>query len=181
MHITHEGRSAQRVTVRFRGHGRVTINTGVVSLVGKEAIQEMSSVTASRSRDKTDFLGRPITDRDPQELWRLPDATTDPFASLSRRLLATVDTFRFGQDPRKNPRGLMEWAVGQTGLEDPLTRFTRHELEEGFGYFTRARDQHLRKLVAELKREGRQAVVLQAMHATRYPAAKLLLQRALHQ
>lgn len=178
--ITHEGQSAQRLTVRFRGHGRVTINTGVVALVGKDATKDMSSATTSRSR-AADFLGRPTAERQLLELSRLPDDTTDPFASLARRLAATVQTFRFGQDPRKNPRGLIEWAVAQTGMEDPLTRFTRHELEEAFSYFVRCRDQHLRKLVAELKREGQHSVVLEALHAARYPTAKALLQRALRE
>jgi len=178
-HITHEGRSAQRLVIQFRGHGRVTINTGVMPLVGKEATQNMSSISTTRSHTQTDIFGR--GERSIEELWRLPEATTDPFCSPARRLSATVQTFRFGQDPRKNPRGLMEWAIGQTGLNDPLTRFTRHELEEAFSYFVRSRDQHLRKLVAELKREGRQDVIRQAVQEARYPAAKALLERAIRE
>jgi hypothetical protein len=177
--ITHKGRSAQRLVVQFRGHGRVTINTGVMPLVGKEATQNMSSLGTTRSQTHTDIFGRP--ERPMEELWRLPEATTDPFCSPARRLSATVQTFRFGQDPRKSPRGLMEWAVGQTGLEDPLSRFTRHELEEAFSYFVRSRDQHLRKLVMELKRDGRQDVLRQAVQEARYPAAKALLERAVRE
>ena len=50
-------------------------------------------------------------------------------------------------------RGLMEWAMAQTGMDDPLTRFNRTELEEYFTQFAHNRDQHLAKLLREMHSE----------------------------
>ena len=43
--------------------------------------------------------------------------------------------------------GLNDWAVMQTGLDDPLARFNRHELEEHFKRWSHEREQHLRRLL----------------------------------
>ena len=47
----------------------------------------------------------------------------------------------------------MEWAMSQTGMDDPLTRFNRTELEVFFKQFANDRDIHLCKLVKELRDE----------------------------
>lgn len=82
------------------------------------------------------------------ELWDLPDELSDPFASLADRLKATLQTYRFSTEPR----ALMDWAVVQTGLNDPLSKYTRSELEQAFPRYVRDRDAHLKDLVRQLKR-----------------------------
>jgi hypothetical protein len=43
----------------------------------------------------------------------------------------------------------MDWAAAQSGLSDPLSHFTRHELEEYFSDFRRNLDKALSKAVAD--------------------------------
>jgi hypothetical protein len=76
---------------------------------------------------------------------RLPEATLDPFRSIDGRLEATFALFRF----EPTGRGLVDWAVAQTGLDDPLSRFNRHELESFFERWRGERDAHLGRLLAE--------------------------------
>src|SRR5215475_864002 len=75
---------------------------------------------------------------------RLPDATTDPFTPLSARLKATIDLYRFTD----SGGSLLDWAAAQSRLKDPLSRFSRHELEQLFRRFAFVRDEHLKKLDA---------------------------------
>jgi hypothetical protein len=112
-------------------------------------------------------------------LQELPDAMTDAFVGTLTRLAATVDSFRFGDDPARNPRGLIEWAMAQTGREDPLSDHTRHELEEAFVWFGRKRDRHLFELVQELKRNGQRGEVEKLARETRHPSARVKLEKAL--
>ena len=82
------------------------------------------------------------------ELWDLPDALSDPFASVGDRLRATLATYRYSTEPK----ALIDWAIAQTGLNDPLSKYTRPELEQAFPRYARDRDQHLRDLVRQCKR-----------------------------
>ncbi|MED6307236.1 MAG: hypothetical protein VX563_04455, partial [Planctomycetota bacterium] len=47
---------------------------------------------------------------------------------------------------------LVDWAVAQTGLDDPLARFNRNQLEEFFRQWSRGRDEQLRTLMQEARR-----------------------------
>ncbi|MFA9479207.1 hypothetical protein ACERK3_13020 [Phycisphaerales bacterium AB-hyl4] len=109
------------------------------------------------------------------ELWELPDTMTDPFASTRSRLQATLESYRFSTDARS----LIEWATMQTGLNDPLTKYTRQELEQAFPRFARDRDQHLSSLVRQIKRNGNAAVLNETLQATRQPAARTALAKAI--
>jgi hypothetical protein len=220
--IEYEGRQAQRLVVTFRSRGRVSINTGVVALMGadgrtmppgadagnaggasgsasggisdrisdKDANGTMSSsITrdhAARGGSRHEgqgWLGQMAQRRENAPvggpLQELPDAMLDPFAGSLTRLEATVDSFRFGDDPTRNPRGLIEWAMAQTGRQDPLSDHTRHELEEAFVWFGRKRDRHLFELVQELKRNGQRGEVEKLARQTRHPSARVKLEKAL--
>jgi len=48
---------------------------------------------------------------------------------------------------------LIEWAVAQSGLNDPMSRFSRHDLESFFQRWKFALDAHLGKLLQEARRE----------------------------
>jgi hypothetical protein len=184
--ILHEGKSAQRLVVDFSNHGRVTLNTGIAQLVTKESYSAMSmsthsahSLTSAAPQAKTTRGWLDTLDPSNQgvsELWRLPEAMTDPFAPMGKKLSATLDSFKFGIDPR-HARNLLDWAIAQTGLRDPMTKYTRHELELGFRRFVRDRDNHILELVKTLKRSGKYDVLDQVRQATTDPLAKTTLER----
>ncbi len=109
------------------------------------------------------------------ELWELPDALNDPFATPEQRLRATLDSYKYSTQPRS----LIEWAIVQTGLDDPLTKYTRPELEQAFPRFARDRDAHLRTQVREFKRNNDLATLKGCMKGGLIPAAQSALDRAI--
>ena len=196
--VRHEDGS-QRLEVQFANAGRKTVNTAVAPLLpagaatstsaasagASEPIQKGTSMalTATRGKEKDKQSGPGWLDKlehsvggQKHELWDLPDAMINPFSSVSQRLRATLDGYRFSTEPR----ALIEWGVVQTGLDDPMTRYTRVEMEQAFARFARNRDAHLQELVRELKRKGDQATLRQAQQqAGRNPRAQAALQRAI--
>ncbi len=108
------------------------------------------------------------------ELWDLPDELRDPFAGLAERLKATLQTYRFSTEPR----ALMNWAIVQTGLDDPLSKYTRSELEQAFPRYVRDRDAHLKDLVRQLKRANDFAALKDAGRGL-FPAAQSALDKAI--
>ena len=107
-------------------------------------------------------------DRGPHgELYDLPDPCIDPFATPESRLKATLETFRFSKDPRS----LIDWAVMQTKLKDPLSKYTRSQLEQAFPRFERDRNQHLWQLVRDFKHRNQLGLVRDIAHDTRIGAA----------
>ncbi|MBA4028930.1 MAG: hypothetical protein C0475_07315 [Planctomyces sp.] len=92
-------------------------------------------------------LGRPHTvARD--VMTRLPDACTDPFSTPASRLAATINLYRYTE----HGASLLDWAAAQSGLRDPLTRFSRHELEDLYRRFMVVRDDHMKKVSGEARR-----------------------------
>lgn len=177
--VTYEGKPAQRLIVKFANQGLVTINTGVAPLLRKDATITMSTTTTNSSSTSlrstgNGWLGSLAPQPSAAELSRLPDAMTDPFASVGKRLQATLDSYRFSAEPRS----LIEWGIAQTGLSDPLSKYTRHELEQAFPRFARDRDNHLHELVRLIKRQGKTELFSQALQNTANPTAKNALQRA---
>jgi hypothetical protein len=100
---------------------------------------------------------------------------TDPFQSLARRLEATVESFKFSTEARS----LIDWAVAQTGLSDPLSKYTRHELELGFARFARDRELHLRDLVKQLRSQGKLAVADEVARTAKTATGRAALQKAI--
>lgn len=177
--ITHEGRRAQRLVIRFSHRGRVTINTAVALLKPKQIEGTMTNTdtptTFRPSASGRGWLGSIQQKQDNgHELWSLPEAMTDPFASLTQRLGATLDSYRFGVDAHS----LIEWAVAQTGLTDPLSKYNRHELEQAFARFARDRDRHLADLVATAKKQGESPWLARQIREARDPRARQALQKA---
>ncbi len=167
---------AQRLTVDFSNRGRVIINTEIAALLPKEGTASMSTHTSSAtSSGWIGTLEQASKNGPTHELWNLPDAMTDPFTSVAQRLSATLDSFRFSTAPRS----LIEWACAQTGLQDPLSKYTRQQLEQHFSRFARDRNLHLKQLVQQLKRNGKQQVLRQARRTIRYPEAQSVLDKAL--
>lgn len=196
--ITYRGAPAQRVAVQFPNKGRVVINTAVAPLLPDQGGPEPAAEPETRSSSSTRFTSNQTTPRTmthqsstahtdagwldeleqkrrrgPAALAELPEAMTDPFLSLRRRLHATLESFRFSLEPRS----LIDWAVAQTGLDDPLSQYTRHELEEAFAQFRRQRDQHLQSLVRAIKQKGESQLLNEALQSTTHRDARHALTR----
>ncbi len=170
--IIHQGTAAQRLSIEFANRGRVVINTAVAPLAPKGKKLTMSSSITS-SGGWLDQIER--SNKSSHELWELPEALTDVFTSDLQRLMATLDTYKFTTEPRP----LIDWAVGQTGMDDPLSKYTRHDLEQAFSRFARDRDLHLKEFVRQLKRNGKHQVLVQARGQTTILAGQSALDRAM--
>jgi hypothetical protein len=154
--VTLNGQPAQRVSVRFPGQGLKALNTRFAELERvEEASQPLNGENVSAVRDwdrlaQSDWLA-PIARRKIEEaMISLPADVRDPFNSLRRRLSLTLDLYRFD----RTGRGLIDWAVAQTGMQDPLTRFSRHELERFFDRWAFERDMQLGRLLQEADSES---------------------------
>ncbi|MEO0587524.1 MAG: DUF3553 domain-containing protein [Planctomycetota bacterium] len=112
---------------------------------------------------------------DTHELWGLPERLSDPFLSLADRIKLTLEMYRYSTEPK----ALIDWAIAQTGLDDPLTRYTRQEMEQAFPRFARSRDQHLKDLVRQLKREGKPEQLKNARRGAKFAAAQSAFDRAM--
>lgn len=147
--LRQDGQDVQRLTIRFDRAGTKTLSTAVAKLAQADSmpVQVFSrqvdaepDVSPFGPTDHADALAALVT---------LPDSATDPFLPLAKRLDATVALYRF----RGEGGSLLDWAASQTQLSDPLSAFSRHELEEGFAKFRTALDAHLRKLVLDASRQ----------------------------
>jgi hypothetical protein len=131
----------QRLRVRFERAGLRTLSTRFARL---------RPATEPSSADADTFPARSAPDVIDNQMMRLPEGATDPFASLATRMQATLDLYRY------TPEGasLLEWASAQTGLRDPLSKYTRHELEAHFDRFRHVLDGHAQKLAGEMSRQS---------------------------
>jgi len=187
----HEGKPCQSLTVRFDRAGIKVLSTAFAHLMDAELAPSLHrapplptpqpsaptpSIASSRAQGPASILeideASPLVARDPREIMtRLPEIATDPFTTPAARLKATLAIYRF------TPTGssLLDWAAVQSGLADPMSRFNRHELERFFEAFAVVRDNHLKKLVIEIKRTDPSLLSQTASQAP--PAAKLVLRR----
>ncbi|MFI4896889.1 MAG: DUF3553 domain-containing protein [Phycisphaerales bacterium JB059] len=165
---THEGRPVQRLTVRFERAGVKTLSTAHADL--RPAPTEPASDPAAPEGEQA---SEPVT---PERMISIPEPARDPFASPIDRLSQTLALYRFSNQGGS----LLDWAAMQSGLADPLTRFSRHDLEDLYDRFNRTLDQHLGDLVVEVKKAvgtSVRAEELQRVIAAAPPAARQALQR----
>jgi len=155
---THEGRSAQRLVINFANHGRVTLNSAMAPIAPADTVNVPAGKPSGGGGGAGWLSGLEGKNIDADMLSDLPEDVSDPFASLARRMRLTGDLYRF----RREPRSVMEWAVAQSGLTDPLTRFSRNDLEQQFIAFEQARDAHLRSLMVAAKKAGDTAAMNEA-------------------
>lgn len=149
--------AGQRLSVSFANHGRVTINTAVVALESIHGSSGLNGAGNGNGNGRINgvdagagWLGS-IGEQTPTELLaELPEETRDPFGSLSSKISATMDLYRF----EHSARGMHDWAVAATGLADPLQRFTRSQMEQAYEAFERARQSHLHQLLLDAWRAG---------------------------
>ncbi len=148
--VTQEGTRCQRLTLRFERAGVKTLSTAFADLRAPEDVAHLDKPIA----EEASWLDTAEQGAVNERIAELPDAATDPFSSKRSRLKATLGLYRF----TSVGASLLDWAATQTGLKDPLTRFSRHDLELLFQRFALNRDAHLRKLAGEIKREDPGAI-----------------------
>ncbi len=146
----HEGQPCQRLVIRFDRAGLKTVSTAFAKI--EPAGNRVGTVPEKESASaKLDGLENPILKASAREvqdiMTRIPEAARDPFATPAQRLRSTLSLYRF----TNSGAPLIEWAVMQSGLSDPLSRFSRPELEEFFGFFEKILWKHLGKMVREAR------------------------------
>lgn len=164
--VVHEGVKCQRLTIRFSRGGTKTISTAFAELKPASELPRMprliepdedppalTSAPRSRSAAPADTEPDPLAmsamnSEIAAMMGKLPDKATDPFTSGKARLAATLDLFKYTD----TGGSLLDWAAIQTGLPDPLARFSRHELEQWFAKFKIELEAHLRKLVRDVRK-----------------------------
>lgn len=165
---TQDGKPCQRLAIRFDRVGLKTLSTAFADLRPADAQPVIDQAEAKHGNgwlSEADAM-------DPKEiLVRLPDDATDPFQTAEERVRVTLSLYRFDE----TGGSLIDWAASQTGLKDPLSRFSRHELEQYFDRFRRLLDDHLAKQVRELFRRNPAAVAGLAAKAP--PAGQQALRR----
>jgi len=146
------GKPSQKVTIRFPNAGVKVIQSvsGTLERIDAEApaFDDSSAADLIEEIDRMsqDDLLAPVANRKLVEIMvAIPESCRDPFRSLGDRIEATLALWRFDE----GGSGLYDWAVMQTGLDDPLTRFNRHELEEHYKRWSHEREQHLKRLLQE--------------------------------
>lgn len=150
--MAENGTTSQRLTIRFPNAGIKVLDSVGANLeridptpagLDEGASPEMIDQIDRMSED--DLLAPVATRKLTEIMVAIPEPCRDPFRSLADRIESTLALWRFDD----GGRGLNDWAVMQTGLDDPLARFNRHELEEHFKRWSHEREQHLRRLIFE--------------------------------
>lgn len=135
---THEGTPCQRLVVRFEHGGVKTLTTAMADL---RPIGPLPTSDNGTGHEAASLAPEELR----QRLVGLPPESTDPFRSLATRLKSTLGLYRH----RSSGAPLLEWASLQTGMADPLSVFSRHELEQLFSRFSAALDAHARRLLRD--------------------------------
>ncbi|MBS0197162.1 MAG: DUF3553 domain-containing protein [Planctomycetes bacterium] len=166
--VSGAGGPHQRLTIRFERAGTKAISTEFAEL--KPAGEMPLRTDAPVDADGLSFA--PTNGELKEIMTKLPERATDPFTTLQKRLAATLDLYRYTDGGGL----LLDWAVMQTGLKDPLSRFNRHELEQWFARFRIELDEHLKRVVRDLRKHDPASIETVAAAAS--PVAKQALRRA---
>ncbi|MHC4767661.1 MAG: DUF3553 domain-containing protein [Planctomycetota bacterium] len=152
--MTLNDRRAQRVSVRFPNAGLKTISTAHAELQLVNANNGPETDGADThplggwdKMKESDWLGEVAQRKVLEAMTSIAPEALDPFMSSEKRLEACLDLYRF----ERTGRSVIDWAVAQSGLADPLSRFTRHELEVLFDQWAAQRDEQMGRLLQEVK------------------------------
>lgn len=141
--VSQDGVRCQRLTIRFDRAGTKTLSTAFADLRTREDVPEALSMPEER-----DPLSAAMDTNHEEALARVPEDATDPFRTHKARLQSTLGLYRFSS----SGGSLLDWAASQTTLKDPLSKFSRHELERMFDRFRANLDAHLKKLAFEMRK-----------------------------
>lgn len=144
-----------RVSVRFQNAGLKTLHTGQVDIF---RLDDAGEKTASQGHcespaaallsdlDEDHWLGEVNRRKLDSAMIALPESVRDPFANPESRLTTILDLYRFDDAEH----GLIEWSRAQTDLDDPMSIFSRQELEQFFERWCYERDAFLARFLEEL-------------------------------
>ncbi len=176
--VMQDGVACQRLTIRFERGGLKTLTTNLASLRYADEVALAPADEPQQGVGPSDqgWLGQLESGKLTEIMARLPEATRDPFSTLSSRLHATLALYRFTDQGA----ALLDWAAMQTGLKDPMNRFNRHELEVFFKRFAFERDAHLKRIAQEVRKNppaDLSKVISEAPKAGRDALQRLHLER----
>jgi len=167
--VVQDGKRCQRLTLRFDRAGTKTLSTAYASLAVAQEGVELPRAVGEIAPDPLAAASSPL----PADWFtQLPEPATDPFSGMKRRLTETLNLYRF----TGHGGSLLDWAAMQTGMKDPLSRYSRHELEVFFKRFQGALDEHLRRLLRDMRKQDPAAI--NEVVAAANPAAKTAVRRA---
>lgn len=180
--LSREGGTDMRLWVRFPSVGEKVLLASIAPLDhvsdgtgnGVDAIDFHSRPTIAEHAQSTGggWLAE-ISKKKPEDLMTaVPLEATDPFVPAPRRLANALALYRFDGTGVK----LIEWAVAQSGLDDPMTRYNRQELEAQWKRWLFNLDNAVLKILQELRRDQPS---IQAALAKAPPLAKKAVPRLL--
>jgi hypothetical protein len=164
----------QRLWIRFDNAGLKTILASAADLERAATISghDEHTLVSRELSGETGWLAE-ISKRKPEEaMTALAPQASDPFIPALRRLEYVLNLYRFDTSGAK----LIDWAVAQSGLGDPLTRFTRPELERFFADWAIERDAQLNRLLQDQELRNDPAAV-RAVVESALPAAQSAARR----
>ncbi len=138
------GQPVHRVSIQFpTGHRTVVVPPGRLALPVAEPEREAGWLD--------EIGGMTLDDR----LTQLPPESREVLGTPARRLAAMAPLFELSAEGT----GLVQWALRQANVADPLSLWSRDELLLAFNAFCHERDGHLRLVAALLKQaEGAEAL-----------------------
>lgn len=143
------GKPSQRLMIEFPNAGLKKLSSigAALSRVSDNGVAPDDGATMLEREHghESGWLGEISKSKPEDAMTHLPIEVTDPFRLLEVRLRETFKLYRFNRDGAS----LIDWAVARSGLDDPLSRFNRHELEQFFDRWSHLRDQHLSALLKE--------------------------------
>jgi hypothetical protein len=168
--LTRSGTRDQRLWIKFGAAGLKTLLASAADLEVVEGSGAAEHTFAAREiASEGGWLGAITKRRPEQAMSELPPDATDPFLTPERRLKNLLSLYRFDGGAK-----LIDWAVAQSGLDDPLSRFNRIELEAFYKTWSMDRDVALHRLVSDFRRRR---VPTDALLAEAPRAALAVLQR----
>ena len=155
--LTREGKPDQRLWIRFPNIGTKTLLASAADLqITNDIVENVENAIHARPtlaqvemKREGGWLGKVSADKPEAVMTALTPQATDPFLSLRKRLEVTLSQYRFEATGAR----LVDWAVAQSGIDDPLSRFNRQELEQFHAKWRFELDAHLGKLLLECRRE----------------------------
>ncbi|MFM7135209.1 MAG: DUF3553 domain-containing protein, partial [Planctomycetota bacterium] len=146
--LTRPGGRDQRLWIKFGSAGLKTLLASSADLeIGEGTGAAEHTFAAREVASEGGWLGEIAKKKPEQAMAELPPSATDPFLLPERRLKNLLALYRFDGSAK-----LIDWAVAQSGLDDPLSRFNRTELEVFYKNWSLERDLALSRLVSEFRR-----------------------------
>jgi hypothetical protein len=151
----YDGKACQKLTIRFDRAGVKTISTALADLRPEAELPLLMSTSPGGGGGGNggggladDPFMRAMAPSPKEMMLKIPDAATDPFSTARARLTKSLELYKYSDQGGS----LLDWAVMQSGLRDPMSRFSRHELEDWFKRWSMVRDEHLKRLIFEVKK-----------------------------